>query len=182
MDLPPAPPGPKTGFVFSDLSFFANHPSFRFLNFDIAAVTARRVRRTNTLSKTAKKAAKKAFDPQIFLAKLGPGKSALKFRTGQTVYAQGDTADSVFYIQEGKVKLTVVSKEGKEAVVAMLEAGQFFGEGCLNGQTVRIATTKTMEDSHIIAITKKGNDRNSRERAKILGNVHGLPVDPQQPD
>lgn len=105
--------------------------------------------------KVVKKAGKKAFDPKVFLASLGPGKTSLKFRGGQTVYAQGDVADSVFYIQEGKVKLTVVSKEGKEAVVAILQTGQFFGEGCLNGQTLRIATTKTMEDSQIVAITKK---------------------------
>lgn len=105
--------------------------------------------------KAVKKAVKKAFDPRVFLANLGPGKTSLKFRGGQTVYAQGDVADSVFYIQEGKVKLTVVSREGKEAVVAILHAGQFFGEGCLNGQTLRIATTKTMEDSHIVAITKR---------------------------
>ena len=107
------------------------------------------------MSKATKKAVKKTFDPKVFLANLGPGKTSLKFRGGQTVYAQGDVADSVFYIQEGKVKLTVVSKEGKEAVVAILEAGQFFGEGCLNGQTLRIATTKTMEGSQIVAITKK---------------------------
>lgn len=105
--------------------------------------------------KVVRKAGKKAFDPKVFLASLGPGKTSLKFRGGQTVYAQGDVADSVFYIQEGKVKLTVVSKEGKEAVVAILQTGQFFGEGCLNGQTLRIATTKTMEDSQIVAITKK---------------------------
>lgn len=105
------------------------------------------------MSKADKKSFK-AFDPTNFLANLGPGKTSLKFRTGQTVYAQGDVADSVFYIQEGKVKLTVVSKDGKEAVVAMLEAGQFFGEGCLNGQALRIGTTKTMANSQIIAITK----------------------------
>lgn len=105
------------------------------------------------MSKADKKSFK-AFDPANFLASLGPGKTSLKFRTGQTVYAQGDVADSVFYIQEGKVKLTVVSKDGKEAVVAMLEAGQFFGEGCLNGQALRIGTTKTMANSRIIAIKK----------------------------
>lgn len=105
------------------------------------------------MSKADKKSFK-AFDPTNFLASLGPGKTSLKFRTGQTVYAQGDVADSVFYIQEGKVKLTVVSKDGKEAVVAMLEAGQFFGEGCLNGQALRIGTTKTMANSQIVAITK----------------------------
>ncbi len=101
------------------------------------------------------KAAKKTFDPKVFLAAVGPGKTSLKFRTGQSVFAQGDVADSVFYIQKGKVKLIVVSKQGKEAVVAILQTGQFFGEGCLNGQTLRIATTKTMEPCEITAITKK---------------------------
>ena len=101
------------------------------------------------------KAAKASFDPKVFLANVGPGKTNLKFSTGQSVFAQGDVADSVFYIQKGKVKLVVVSKEGKEAVVAILSAGQFFGEGCLNGQSVRIATTKAMEACDITAITKK---------------------------
>jgi len=107
------------------------------------------------LSEAAKKAVKKTFDAKSFLANLGAGKTSLKLSAGQSIYAQGDVADSVFYIQKGKVKLTVVSKEGKEAVVAILETGQFFGEGCLNGQTLRIATTKTMVDSQIIVITKK---------------------------
>ncbi|WP_425992597.1 Crp/Fnr family transcriptional regulator [Afipia sp. DC4300-2b1] len=102
-----------------------------------------------------RKAAKKPFDPQGFLDSVGPGKVNLKFRTGQSVFAQGDVADKVFYIQKGKVKLIVVSQEGKEAVVAILGSGQFFGEGCLNGQSVRIATTKAMEACEITAITKK---------------------------
>lgn len=101
------------------------------------------------------KAAKKSFDPKVFLASVGPGKTNLKYGVGQNVFAQGDVADSVFYIQKGKVKLVVVSEQGKEAVVAILQAGQFFGEGCLNGQTLRIATTKTMEACEITAITKK---------------------------
>lgn len=101
------------------------------------------------------KAAKTPFDPKVFLANVGPGKTNLKFRTGQSVFAQGDVADRVFYIQKGKVKLIVLSKEGKEAVVAILGAGQFFGEGCLNGQSLRIATTKAMEACDITAITKK---------------------------
>lgn len=101
------------------------------------------------------KAARKLFDPKGFLATVGPGKRNLKFRTGQSVFAQGDVADKVFYIQKGRVKLIVVSKEGKEAVVAILGAGQFFGEGCLNGQSFRIATKKAMEASEITAITKK---------------------------
>jgi CRP/FNR family transcriptional regulator, cyclic AMP receptor protein len=89
-----------------------------------------------------------------FLAKVGAGKSILTFRKNQHVFKQGDAADSVFYIQSGKVKLTVVSELGKEAVVAILESGQFFGEGCMNGQALRIATTTAMEDCVITSITK----------------------------
>jgi CRP/FNR family transcriptional regulator, cyclic AMP receptor protein len=100
------------------------------------------------------KSAKIVFDPKLFLAKVGAGKAILKFRKNEHVFAQGDVADTVFYIQKGKVKLTVLSDQGKEAVVAILEPGQFFGEGCLNGQKLRIATTTAMEDCLITAITK----------------------------
>ena len=77
--------------------------------------------------------AKDTFDPKTFLAKVGTGKTILEFRKNQHVFEQGDVADTVFYIQSGKVKLTVLSEHGKEAVVAILEPGQFFGEGCMNG-------------------------------------------------
>ncbi|MFK4509272.1 CRP-like cAMP-binding protein [Bradyrhizobium daqingense] len=87
------------------------------------------------------KPSKDTFDPQHFLGKVGAGKAILTFRKNQHVFQQGDAADSVFYIQSGKVKLTVVSEQGKEAVVAILEPGQFFGEGCMNGHPLRIATT-----------------------------------------
>ena len=100
------------------------------------------------------KSAKNVFDPKLFLANVGAGKAILKFRKNEHVFEQGDVADTVFYIQEGKVKLTVLSDQGKEAVVAILEPGQFFGEGCLNGQRLRIATTTAMEDCLITAITK----------------------------
>ena len=100
------------------------------------------------------KPAKDTFDPKNFLAKVGTGKTILEFHKNQNVFEQGDVADTVFYIQEGKVKLTVLSDQGKEAVVAILEPGQFFGEGCLNGQRLRIATTTAMEDCLITAITK----------------------------
>jgi len=100
------------------------------------------------------KLAKDKFDPKAFLAKVGAGKSISKLGKGQNVFVQGDVADAVFYIQKGKIKLTVVSDQGKEAVVGMLEPGQFFGEGCLNGQPLRIATTTAMEDSIITRISK----------------------------
>jgi CRP/FNR family transcriptional regulator, cyclic AMP receptor protein len=95
-----------------------------------------------------------AFDPQRFLAKVGAGKSILKFSKDQIVFSQGDAANAVFYIQKGKIKLTVLSNQGKEAVVGIMEAGQFFGEGCLNGHPLRIATTAAMEDCVITAISK----------------------------
>jgi CRP/FNR family transcriptional regulator, cyclic AMP receptor protein len=100
------------------------------------------------------KPAKDAFDPKSFLAKVGAGKTLLEFHKNQHVFKQGDVADTVFYIQKGKVKLTVLSDQGKEAVVAILESGQFFGEGCMNGHSPRIATTKALEDCLITAITK----------------------------
>jgi CRP/FNR family cyclic AMP-dependent transcriptional regulator len=75
------------------------------------------------------KPADDAFDAKVFLAKLGAGKQVLEFHKNHHVFEQGDVADTVFYIQKGRVKLTVLSEQGKEAVVAILEPGQFFGEG-----------------------------------------------------
>jgi CRP/FNR family transcriptional regulator, cyclic AMP receptor protein len=90
-------------------------------------------------------------------------------------------ADTVFYVQEGKVKLTVLSEQGKEAVVGILEAGQFFGEGCLNGRSLRIATTTTMEEFVITSITRS-DDRHPSFRAEIFRAVHGVSADAEQPD
>jgi CRP/FNR family cyclic AMP-dependent transcriptional regulator len=101
------------------------------------------------------KPAKELFDAKIFLAKVGAGKSILEFQKNQNVFAQGDVADTVFYIQKGRVKLTVLSEQGKEAVVGILEPDQFFGEGCLNGHRLRIATTTAMEACVITAITRQ---------------------------
>jgi CRP-like cAMP-binding protein len=113
------------------------------------------------------KLANDEFDPQAFLAKVGTGKTILKFEKNQHVFEQGDAADSVFYLQKGRVKLTVVSEQGKEAVVGILEPGQFFGEGCLNGHTLRIATTTAMEESLITAITKAAMIATLRTEAKF---------------
>ena len=98
------------------------------------------------------KPAKNAFDPKAFLAKVGAGKTILNIKKNQHVFVQGDVAGTVFYIQKGRVKLTVLSEHGKEAVVGILEPGQFFGEGCL---TLRIATTTAMEECMITSITKE---------------------------
>ena len=94
------------------------------------------------------------FDPQTFLTKVGNGKTSLTSPKKHTIFSQGDAAEAVFYIQAGKVKLTVVSKQGKEAVVAVLERGSFFGESCLAGQTVRSATATVLEDSSLVRIDK----------------------------
>src|ERR1700720_4413513 len=95
-----------------------------------------------------------SFDPKSFLAVVGEGRSIGEYRKDQIVMSQGDPADAVFYIESGKVKLTVVSEQGKEAVVAILETNDFFGEGCLAGQAQRIATVATMTDSVIVRLEK----------------------------
>src|SRR5689334_2011954 len=94
------------------------------------------------------------FNPQLFLSKVGQGKTSLISPKKHTIFSQGDSAEAVFYIQAGKVKLTVVSKQGKEAVVAILERGAFFGESCLAGQIIRTATATAVEDSTIVRIDK----------------------------
>ena len=95
-----------------------------------------------------------SFDPQTFLATVGSGKTILQCRKNQTLFSQGDTADAVFYIQEGKVKLTVLSHQGKEAVVAILDRGSFFGEACLAGRASRLATATALVASTIVRIDK----------------------------
>src|SRR5471030_1362295 len=95
-----------------------------------------------------------AFDPKVFLAKVNGGRSISNYRKDQIVYTQGEPADSVFYIQSGKVKKTVLSEQGKEAVVALFGTGDFFGEGCLTGQPLRLATVHAMAECVIVRITK----------------------------
>lgn len=94
------------------------------------------------------------FNVKAFLAKVGDGRSIANYGTGNSVYSQGDTADSVFYVHKGKVKVTVVSEQGKEAVVAFLGVNDFFGEGCLAGQPMRMATVSTLLDSVIVRMDK----------------------------
>jgi CRP-like cAMP-binding protein len=98
--------------------------------------------------------AKPPFDPQMFLSKVNGGRSVADYRKDKIVYRQGDPADSVFYIQSGKIKKTVISEQGKEAVVALLGPGDFFGEGCLTGQSLRLATVAAMTNSVIVQISK----------------------------
>jgi CRP/FNR family cyclic AMP-dependent transcriptional regulator len=107
-----------------------------------------------------------AFDPKSFLAKVGEGRSIGKYEKDRTVFAQGDAADAVFYIQKGKVKVTVISQQGREAVVGILGTSEFFGEGCLAGQTKRIATVVAMTDSVIVRL----------EKAAIVSLIHQEPA------
>jgi len=108
---------------------------------------------------------KNSFDPKTFLANVGEGKAIAKYRKGSVIFSQGDAADSVFYVQKGRVKLTVVSEQGKEAVIAILGPAHFFGEGCLNGHALRIATTTAMDDCVITRITK----------AAMIATMHNEP-------
>jgi CRP/FNR family cyclic AMP-dependent transcriptional regulator len=98
---------------------------------------------------------KRDFDSDTFLATIGEGRKIVPFQKKQTVFAQGNPADAVFYIQKGKVKLTVVSNNGKEATIAILSDSDFFGEGCLAGQPLRMASASAMTDCDLLRIEKK---------------------------
>ena len=97
----------------------------------------------------------KPFNPQSFLTKVGQGKTLLQARKHQQIFSQGAVADAVFYIQAGQVRLSILSQQGKEAVVAMLEQGSFLGEGCLAGQLVCMATATAVENSTLVRIDKQ---------------------------
>jgi CRP-like cAMP-binding protein len=95
------------------------------------------------------------FDPHAFLATIGEGRKFVLFPKKQTIFAQGDPSDAVFYIQTGKVRLTVVSTDGKEATIGILGDGEFFGEGALAGQAVRMGSATAMTDCDVLRIDKK---------------------------
>jgi CRP/FNR family transcriptional regulator, cyclic AMP receptor protein len=107
-----------------------------------------------------------SFDPKLFLAKVGEGRSIGKYRKDQIVFSQGDPADAIFYIQKGKAKVTVVSEQGKEAVVAILGPDDFFGEGCLAGQPRRMATVSTMAEGLFMRL----------EKASVVRVIHDEPA------
>src|SRR4029453_6354963 len=106
-----------------------------------------------------------AFDPKTFLTRIENGKTTRAYRNKQVVFSQGDAADAVFFIESGKVKLTVVSTRGKEAVIGVLEQGSFFGEGCLAGQPLRMATASAIQASSIIRVA----------RSTMVGLLHREP-------
>jgi CRP-like cAMP-binding protein len=107
-----------------------------------------------------------SFDPRLFLAKVGEGRSIGKYRKDQIVFSQGDPADAVFYIQSGKAKVTVVSEQGKEAIIAILGPDNFFGEGCLAGQPRRMATVSTGTEGVFMRL----------EKASIVRVIHDEPA------
>jgi CRP-like cAMP-binding protein len=115
----------------------------------------------------AKARKKQPFDVTVFLNSVGEGRNVSNYRKNQKVFSQGDPADSVFYIQEGKVKVCVISDQGKEAVVALHGNGDFFGEGCLNGQRLHLATVVTMTECVIMRIEKSAMVRVLHDQPKF---------------
>jgi CRP/FNR family transcriptional regulator, cyclic AMP receptor protein len=110
------------------------------------------------------------FDAKAFLTKASTGRSVAAYRKKQVVFAQGDPADAVFYIERGQIKLTVVSERGKSAVVALLGRGDFFGEGCLAGQPLRMATASAMAEASLVRI----------DRQAMIGLLHERTVFSEQ--
>src|SRR5271156_1603822 len=95
-----------------------------------------------------------SFDPYLLLATAGRGRTKLEYRSEGVVFSQGDVADSIFYVLRGKIKIVVTSKQGREAVVAVVGEGDFFGEGCLIAQPLRLATAASMTDATVMRIEK----------------------------
>jgi CRP-like cAMP-binding protein len=127
----------------------------------------RTIARSSNIKSKTKLKQKLAFDAQAFLDSAGVARKVNEFEKAEVVYAQGEAAQSVMYLQEGGVKLTVVNEVGKEAVVAILAAGDFFGEGCLAGQSVRIGTATAITPSTVLVIGKG-------EMFKVLHEQHAL--------
>ena len=123
----------------------------------------------------------RGFDPQAFLTSVGVGRSSMNYPQGRAIFRQGDPADAVFYIQNGKVRITVVSEQGKEGVIAILEANEFFGEGCLAGQPLHLATATALAKSEIVRVEKETMTRLLRDEPKfsqmfmsflLMRNIH----------
>jgi CRP/FNR family cyclic AMP-dependent transcriptional regulator len=109
----------------------------------------------------------RSFDVKVFLNTVDGGRTVTSYRKNRQIFAQGDAADSVFHIQEGQVKLSVVSEVGKEAVVALHGTGDFFGEGCLSGQSLRLATATALTDCVIMRLDKAAIVRVLHEQPKF---------------
>jgi CRP/FNR family transcriptional regulator, cyclic AMP receptor protein len=127
----------------------------------------REIAKSSSTKSKRKSTQKLAFDAQTFLDSAGVARKVKEYKRAEAVYAQGEAAESVMYLQSGGVKLTVVNEVGKEAVVAILASGDFFGEGCLAGQPVRIGTATAITPSTVLVIEKS-------EMFKVLHEEHGL--------
>lgn len=112
------------------------------------------------------KKAKSKFDPVVFLTTVDGGRTASDYRKDDVIFSQGAPADAVFYIQKGKVKVAVTSEQGKEAVVAILDTGSFFGEACLIGQPLRLSRATAMIDSSVMRV----------EKAEMVRILHAEPT------
>ena len=119
------------------------------------------------MTRVAGSKTQKQFDTKTFLTIINGGRRILTFRKKQTIFTQGDSSDAVFYIQKGKVRLTVVAKSGKEATIGILKEGDFFGEGCLTGQTLRLCSANAMSDCAVMRIEKK-------TMLKVLHEEHAM--------
>ena len=120
------------------------------------------------MARVAGSKTQKQFDTKTFLTIINGGRRILTFRKKQTIFTQGDSSDAVFYIQKGKVRLTVVAKSGKEATIGILKEGDFFGEGCLTGQTLRLCSANAMSDCAVMRIEMK-------TMVKVLHEEHAHP-------
>src|SRR5450432_1820858 len=121
----------------------------------------------NVLPRKALKPKKTAFDAQLFLDSVGASRRVEEFRKKQAIFSQGEAADSVMYIQKGSVKFTVVNESGKEAVVAIFGSGDFFGEGAIAGESVRLGTATAVVPTTVLTIGKK-------EMIRVLHSEHLL--------
>ena len=121
------------------------------------------------------------FDPQTFLSTSDFGRTIANFSKNQPIFVQGDSSDAVFYIHEGKVRIIVVSKTGKEATIAVLDEGDFFGEGCLAGQPLRICSATAMTDCAVMRIDKKSMMTAIHRETCVFRYVRGIFADAKYP-
>jgi CRP/FNR family transcriptional regulator, cyclic AMP receptor protein len=118
------------------------------------ATPARLFSATSLMERRMTDKRKRSFDPKVFLATADVGRSISNYGPNEVIFAQGDPADAVFFVEEGKVKITVISEQGKEAVLAIHQNGDFFGEGCLTGQPRRLATVAALTECTIMRLAK----------------------------
>jgi CRP/FNR family transcriptional regulator, cyclic AMP receptor protein len=114
-----------------------------------------------------KRRARATIDPRTLVATLRVGRTTRDYRNGQTIFSQGDSAEAVFFVERGKVKLTVLSQHGKQAVIAIVGPGHFFGEGCLAGQPLRMSTASAMTDCSLVPLPKQMMIRALHEDARF---------------